>query len=125
MKIATYLHRGVAQVGVVDPDAGTVTPFDLPEGAAETGLNAIFGAIPASEGTPVALGEVTLTAPLQGPAQRVFCVGKNYYDHVQETEAPEIRGTVEPPKLPVIFSKWPQAIIGPGETIRFDPGVST
>lgn len=125
MKIAAFTHNGPPMVGLVDEAAGIVTPFDLPPEAVADGIGALVaGDLPGTTGPALALADVTLRAPLSGPAQRVFCVGKNYFDHVQETEAVEIRGTVKPPELPVIFSKWPQSIIGPGETVRYDPAVS-
>ncbi|MCL4303315.1 MAG: fumarylacetoacetate hydrolase family protein, partial [Anaerolineae bacterium] len=32
---------------------------------------------------------------------------------------------VDPPKAPLIFAKFPTAIIGPGETIRWDPALTS
>jgi 2-keto-4-pentenoate hydratase/2-oxohepta-3-ene-1,7-dioic acid hydratase in catechol pathway len=40
----------------------------------------------------------------------VMCVGQNYADHCAEQGVPQ-------PESPVIFSKFPQAIIGPGEAV--------
>ncbi|MEM9044878.1 MAG: fumarylacetoacetate hydrolase family protein [Pseudomonadota bacterium] len=122
MKIAAFHHAGRDLIGRVDDKNGTVTVFEELDGS--HGITPIIGTEAPSTGEILNLEEVRLTAPLRGDAQRVFCVGKNYYDHVQETEAPEVRGTVEPPKLPVLFSKWPQAIIGPEDEIRYDPEVS-
>lgn len=122
MKIASFDYNGQHLVGRVDEPSKTVTVFEGLDGS--DGIDAAIGAANLAEGATLQLSDVRLTAPLRGLARRVFCVGKNYYDHVQETEAPEIRGTVEPPKLPVIFNKWPQAIIGPEDAIRYDPSVS-
>ncbi|MEM7671445.1 MAG: fumarylacetoacetate hydrolase family protein [Pseudomonadota bacterium] len=122
MKIASFLHAGRDLIGRVDETDGTVTVFDGLDGSG--GITPAIGLDTPVGGQTLSLDEVRLTAPLRGDSQRVFCVGKNYYDHVQETEAPEVRGTVEPPKLPVLFSKWPQAIIGPDDVIRYDPEVS-
>ncbi|MEL6477220.1 MAG: fumarylacetoacetate hydrolase family protein [Pseudomonadota bacterium] len=126
MKIASYFHEGTEALGQVDADAGTVTAFDLDQAEVAAGLAGLITreTLPACTGAPLALDAVRLAAPLRGAHQRVFCVGKNYYDHVQETEAPELRGKVAPPELPVIFSKLPQSIIGPGAPIRYDPEVS-
>jgi 2-keto-4-pentenoate hydratase/2-oxohepta-3-ene-1,7-dioic acid hydratase in catechol pathway len=38
-------------------------------------------------------------------------------DHCREQK-------VEPPKAPIIFAKFPSAIIGPGETIRWNPALT-
>lgn len=53
--------------------------------------------------------EVKLKAPLPRP-KKVVCVGNNYMDHCREQN-------VEPPKKPLIFSKWSSCIIGPGEDV--------
>ena len=56
-----------------------------------------------------------LLAPVPD-AQKVICVGLNYADHARETG-----GT--PPPEPVIFNKFPTALLGHGEAIRL-PKVS-
>jgi len=42
--------------------------------------------------------------------QKIICVGLNYRDHAEE------QGT-ELPKAPLLFAKWPNTLIGSGETI--------
>jgi 2-keto-4-pentenoate hydratase/2-oxohepta-3-ene-1,7-dioic acid hydratase in catechol pathway len=44
----------------------------------------------------------------------VFCVGLNYRDHAQESNAPI-------PQQPVLFAKWTSAMIGPGQAIVLPP----
>lgn len=58
--------------------------------------------------------EVKRLAPIPHP-QKVICVGLNYSDHARETGA-------TPPPEPVIFNKFPTAIIGPEEPIRLPRG---
>jgi 5-carboxymethyl-2-hydroxymuconate isomerase len=53
--------------------------------------------------------EVTILAPLRHPS-KIVCVGLNYLDHCRETGVPAPTG-------PVLFSKFPSSIIGPGEPI--------
>jgi len=48
-------------------------------------------------------------APIVDP-QKIICVGLNYKDHAAESGSPI-------PKDPVLFSKYPTALIGHGETI--------
>jgi len=43
--------------------------------------------------------------------QKIVCVGLNYRDHAEE------QGT-ELPERPLLFAKWPNTLIGPGEAIR-------
>lgn len=63
------------------------------------------------------LEEVTLLAPIPRPAKNIFCVGKNYKEHI--IEACKALG-VPPdfPKLPEFFSKPPTTVIGDGAAIQ-------
>jgi 2-keto-4-pentenoate hydratase/2-oxohepta-3-ene-1,7-dioic acid hydratase in catechol pathway len=47
--------------------------------------------------------------PIDRPS-KIVCVGLNYRDHAEE------QGT-ELPSSPLLFAKWPNALIGPGESI--------
>jgi 2-keto-4-pentenoate hydratase/2-oxohepta-3-ene-1,7-dioic acid hydratase in catechol pathway len=64
----------------------------------------------------VPLSDVTLLAPIPVPP-KVVAVGQNYMDHVREQGA-------EPPKWPIIFTKFSTSVIGPGDTIRWDPALT-
>jgi 2-keto-4-pentenoate hydratase/2-oxohepta-3-ene-1,7-dioic acid hydratase in catechol pathway len=57
-----------------------------------------------------------LAAPVPDP-QKIICLGLNYRDHAAETNAPI-------PREPIVFSKYPTAIIGQGEAIVL-PRIST
>lgn len=54
---------------------------------------------------------VRLGAPIAEP-QKIIAIGLNYSDHCREQG-------LEPPKEPVIFAKYPSAIIGPDEPITW------
>jgi 2-keto-4-pentenoate hydratase/2-oxohepta-3-ene-1,7-dioic acid hydratase in catechol pathway len=56
---------------------------------------------------------VKLLAPVPDP-QKIVCLGLNYKDHAAESGAPI-------PKDPVLFSKYPTALIGHGDTIVLPP----
>ena len=47
--------------------------------------------------------------PIERPS-KIVCVGLNYRDHADEQGA-------ELPSAPLLFAKWPNALIGPGEPI--------
>jgi 2,4-didehydro-3-deoxy-L-rhamnonate hydrolase len=47
--------------------------------------------------------------PIDRP-QKIVCVGLNYRDHAEEQGA-------ELPERPLLFAKWPNTLIGPGEPI--------
>ncbi len=68
----------------------------------------------ADEGRP--LGDLDWLAPVPRPG-KVIAVGRNYRDHIAEEHA-------EPPPAPLIFSKWPSSVVGPGADIRWDPGLT-
>jgi 2-keto-4-pentenoate hydratase/2-oxohepta-3-ene-1,7-dioic acid hydratase in catechol pathway len=47
--------------------------------------------------------------PIERP-QKIICVGLNYSDHAEEQG-------VALPERPILFAKWPNTLIGPGEPI--------
>ncbi len=47
--------------------------------------------------------------PIERP-WKIVCVGLNYRDHAEEQG-------VELPRAPLLFAKWPNTLIGPGEAI--------
>jgi 2-keto-4-pentenoate hydratase/2-oxohepta-3-ene-1,7-dioic acid hydratase in catechol pathway len=71
--------------------------------------------------------QMQITAPIPFPIRNLFCVGKNYMDHVQETAAAAAASssstgvaadvTIPKPKYPQFFTKVPQTVIGPSETV--------
>jgi len=63
-----------------------------------------MGAIP--------LSEVKLVAPLIDRPGKIVAVAVNYQSHGTEQNR-------EPPNHPVVFAKFPSAIIGPGDAIRW------
>jgi 2-keto-4-pentenoate hydratase/2-oxohepta-3-ene-1,7-dioic acid hydratase in catechol pathway len=54
--------------------------------------------------------------PIERPG-KIVCVGLNYRDHAEEQG-------VELPSEPLLFAKWPNALIGPGEPIVIPPVVT-
>jgi acylpyruvate hydrolase len=44
------------------------------------------------------------------PPGKIICVGLNYRDHAEEQG-------IDLPSAPLLFAKWPNALIGPGEPI--------
>lgn len=69
-----------------------------------------------TDAVKVPKGSANLHAPVHDP-QKVICVGLNYRDHAIESK-------MAIPKEPVLFSKFPSALIGHGESIVV-PKVST
>jgi 2-keto-4-pentenoate hydratase/2-oxohepta-3-ene-1,7-dioic acid hydratase in catechol pathway len=67
--------------------------------------------------------EVFLMAPLPRPTKNVFCVGRNYHDHVVEGYRAAGKET-KLPAFPQFFTKPPTAVIGPVDDFPYDPGVT-
>lgn len=47
---------------------------------------------------------------------KIVCVGLNYVDHAREVDQ-------ELPERPLLFAKWPNAVIGDGDAIVIPPGI--
>jgi 2,4-diketo-3-deoxy-L-fuconate hydrolase len=67
----------------------------------------------AMDGDPVALAEVRLLAPVPRPG-KVIGIGLNYRDHAAESGQPI-------PTAPILFPKFANSVIGPGEAIVIPP----
>ena len=120
MKLAAYQYKSDQYVGVVSDDLQTVTPYQLSQEAAQRGALSIIEMMAESQTLPamgqaVALKEVCLLAPIPKPRRNIFCVGKNYLDHVKEikdSKLGEAQGSMANlPKHPVVFSKVPETVI--------------
>jgi 2-keto-4-pentenoate hydratase/2-oxohepta-3-ene-1,7-dioic acid hydratase in catechol pathway len=69
------------------------------------------------DGEPVALSDVVLLAPVPRPG-KVVAIGLNYRDHAAESEQPI-------PEEPILFAKFANSVIGPGEAIRIPPATQS
>jgi 2-keto-4-pentenoate hydratase/2-oxohepta-3-ene-1,7-dioic acid hydratase in catechol pathway len=103
MRLVTFQHpQGRPQAGIVSgsqvlPVAGDMLPVCAAGHAA------------AETAPPLELAQVKLLAPIPRPP-KFICVGLNYRDHAAESK-------MEIPKVPTIFNKFTNVVIGPGETI--------
>jgi 2-keto-4-pentenoate hydratase/2-oxohepta-3-ene-1,7-dioic acid hydratase in catechol pathway len=60
--------------------------------------------------------EVRWHAPIPRPLKNVFCVGRNYAAHAQESAA-AFKTDAKLPDIPVFFSKAPTAVTGPFDDV--------
>lgn len=114
MKIGTFRLRGSEpQPGVIAGDAvipiaavGYPDVLSIIAGGAESraAIESLLETSPAA----VPLADVKLDAPYRPP--KLIGVGLNYRDHAIESK-------MEIPSVPTIFNKFPQCVIGPGETV--------
>jgi 5-carboxymethyl-2-hydroxymuconate isomerase len=97
------------------PDGPTTIRDLLDRG--DAGVQALHAAVAqareriASGGLPLA--GTALLAPVPRPG-KVVAIGRNYREHVDEEQS-------DPPPAPLIFAKFPSAVIGDGAEIRWDP----
>jgi len=133
MKLAAYRWGGRRHVGVVSVDGRTITPLALDKRADTLGAAALIGLLaagkpfPRASGVAMPLSAVTLEAPIPRPRRNIFCAGVNYRAHASEFARSGFgqAAAQEIPDYPVIFTKVPDCVIGPGQPIRIPDRLST
>jgi 2-keto-4-pentenoate hydratase/2-oxohepta-3-ene-1,7-dioic acid hydratase in catechol pathway len=68
----------------------------------------------ATAGESMPITDIEVLAPVANPS-KIICIGLNYADHAAEAG-------VDVPESPVVFAKFPSALIGPSSDIRYRPG---
>lgn len=129
MKFASFSYKDSTHLGIVDATAGSVRPID---GVSEmVDLVTRYGQLKSSlkTGTPIALTDVRLLAPIALPRRNIFCVGKNYGEHAREFsnsgfEAGAVKGA-EIDEFPAVFSKGPNTVIGPYDDVDLHAKVTS
>jgi 2-keto-4-pentenoate hydratase/2-oxohepta-3-ene-1,7-dioic acid hydratase in catechol pathway len=133
LQLVTYRAsvEGAARLGVVE-DGLVVDVQHLGAGLPDSmlglidlgpvGLQALGQALETHRGrwpvgSAVPLVNVRLLAPIPRPRKNIFGIGLNYVEHVAES-ARTLDTAKDLPKQPVIFSKPPTSVIGPGEAIE-------
>lgn len=66
---------------------------------------------------------VRLLAPIPKPRKNIFGIGLNYVEHVAESSR-SLNTAKDLPKQPVIFSKPPTTVIGPGDPIEHNARIT-
>lgn len=102
MKWVRFEIDGTPRFGLLKGETIITTTLTWPE--------ILAGRIP-DPGPELALRDVTLLAPVPRPG-KIVAIGLNYMDHCRETNTP-------PPTRPVVFTKFPTAITGPGAPVTW------
>lgn len=139
-KLVTFEDLGLVQWGVLNADETGVysaialeeaffTP--LPETLLEfirqgnEGLLALGDALEQNERTNAVtakpLNTVRIMAPIPNLERNVFCIGKNYTEHIAEFDKTALP---KPPKYPLIFTKATTSVIGPDDAINLHTNVT-
>jgi len=123
MKLVTFNYQGNTRIGVLQIRDGHEIIVDLKlaepqlptdmieflKGGAATLQMAEKAVATASSEAILDRSTVTLKAPIPRPG-KIICLGLNYRDHAEESNQPL-------PKYPIVFSKYTNTVIGPGEAI--------
>lgn len=139
-KLITFEDAGFEQWGVISEDGKSVygaialeeaffTP--LPEKLVEfiaqgsEGLLALADSLEQNEKTGAVaarpLDTLHILTPLRGMSRNIFCVGKNYGDHIVEFDKVT---TPDLPQYPIFFTKAATSVIGPNDMIDSHPDVT-
>lgn len=131
MRFITGLHNEKQFVGVVNEDGTKVLPLNLAKqemtgdgdfpvsmveciSAGDSFLGQVHDLLEwvqndaKRESVYLPIDQVTLLAPIPRPLKNIFCVGKNYADHVIE-----MGSVADVPEHVMVFTKAPTTVIGP------------
>lgn len=125
---AAFVHNNKA----VDlADFGEVANFPLPSTILElidmgsevvAEINALLEEVSEAELEEISydLNDIQITAPIPKPRKNIIGIGLNYTEHVAES-ARTLDTTGKLPQKPIIFSKPPTTVTGPGTDILLNP----
>jgi len=129
MRLVTFSDTKGVRVGVHDAESNTVVDLSastrLPKemtafvALGRKGLARARKAVKSGEHR-LPMDSVKILAPFPRPSKNILCVGKNYHDHAREFHNSGFdasAGADAIPEVPIIFTKWPNSVIGPGDAI--------
>jgi acylpyruvate hydrolase len=123
MRLVTFLQNGETRLGVLQVQNGQEMVVDLNRAEPRLPANILEFLAAGEPARRLAadtlqrvpataiheLKAVVLKAPILNPS-KIICIGLNYRDHAAETNQAL-------PEVPVVFAKYANTIIGPGEPI--------
>lgn len=136
MKLATLSIGGQpgAAVALENGDWLDVAKAGFPENsiqsviekgdAAISALRALAAEAEAGKHADAVISDPELLAPIPQPQKNVFCVGRNYAEHIAEGDRAQ-KQNVGVTEHPVYFTKPPTSIVDPDGDILLFPAVST
>jgi 2-keto-4-pentenoate hydratase/2-oxohepta-3-ene-1,7-dioic acid hydratase in catechol pathway len=129
MRLVTFSDAKGMRIGVHETESNTIVdlaattrlPKDMTAFVAlgKTGLQRARRAVKSGEAR-LPYDSVKVHAPFPRPAKNILCVGKNYHEHAKEFHNSGVdasAGKDAIPEVPIMFTKWPNSVIGPGESI--------
>ena len=116
--LISFIHNNAARFGRLDGERVTDLTDSFAGRFASLSDAANAGALVelyAADGASLALGDVTLTAPLPSPG-KIICVGVNFPD--RNAEYKDGQGA---PANPSLFIRFPGSFVGHGDDLRRPP----
>ena len=141
MRLVTFVHAGLQQTGwllgdhvlplaVVVNAAGleidissVLAIIKSPKDKLEA-LAGLSGRVAEFSSAYVPLAQLKLLAPIPNPVRNIFCVGRNYLDHIKEG-LPGKPTEVALPEVPQFFSKATHAVNAPNGDVRLDTSLTS
>jgi 2-keto-4-pentenoate hydratase/2-oxohepta-3-ene-1,7-dioic acid hydratase in catechol pathway len=142
MRLVTYRAspEAAARVGLIEGDfvvdierlgrsANVVLPSSMLEliDAGPVALRAVQELLKRSEHRPIdgtlPIANVKFLAPIPRPRKNIFGIGLNYVEHVEESSR-TLDTSKDLPDKPVIFSKPPTTVIGPGDPVQHNKAIT-
>lgn len=123
--LGVLTNNGVVDLNLILTSLGRTTVDSMIEfiGIYNDEIAIIENGIKLKEFESIPLADVKLFAPIQKPRRNVFCLGKNYIEHVKEVDATVISADGIP-KAPIYFTKATSICTGDGDEIRFSKEVT-
>jgi 2-keto-4-pentenoate hydratase/2-oxohepta-3-ene-1,7-dioic acid hydratase in catechol pathway len=122
-RVGAALEDGrILDLSVVYPSVTTMLDLIAAGPSALAAVKALAANPPAA--AVLEAGSAKLLAPIPRPLRNVFCVGRNYMDHVAEGDRTRGITSSELPKYPQFFTKAPDCVIAPEDWIPAHAGVT-
>lgn len=138
MRLVTFSHDNRQNIGALDPETGMITDLSKADPSLPTAMINLIAlgdeglakaAAAVASAPPQAQhrqSDVKIMAPIPVPLRNVMCVGRNYHEHAKEFHDSGFDATADKtsvPEVPIIFTKPPTSVIGPGDAIpsHLDP----
>lgn len=132
MKFATLKYQESSHPCLVDTDKNQFWPISDLIADFSGDMNQLVSKYAALRDrlAPVApgrdLAQATVLAPIPRPRRNLFCVGRNYHAHARELSDTVFRDSnKKADSWPIVFTKVPECVIGPGETVVLPGTISS
>ncbi len=138
MYFVTYQYASFSEAGILTPDLKRIIPITsigkilgmkLPEKMIDliplcndTLIQQIQDLLDTDPSLGIDASKLKLLAPIPKPERNIFCLGKNYLDHVKEID--NIPNLGDTPESPIYFSKLSSSVTGPDSVILSHKGTT-